>query len=699
MTRRKIILPTLLCLFSFVIRAQQQKEKDSNAITLQAVNVVATSKNAPLRQPLSVSVIDMKQFYTRSSNTADILNQSTGVRVRQDGGLGSRAEFLLNGFTGKQVKIFIDGIPADYLGAGAGLNVLSPSAIDRIEIYKGVIPAELSGDALGGAINVITRKDLPQYLDLTYEHSSFHTHKASLNTRYTGPRKWYAAISGSYNYSDNDYKIDVEIPNAAGNPEPATVRRFHDRFTSHWLHAETGMTGHFAVGVTHSGINKQLQHNIVMTQPYGKANFAENSITPYLRWSVKDFLPKTTMAVYVSHTYSASHFLDTSLNAYNWRGEVANRRHDGGELSGSRNDLRLYTNNTIGRLQTGWTPDSLQTISLQVFQNSYIRTGNDPVAEAFYGKNFYSYRTRSNKWITSIAYQRKIPAWQLSTVTTLKYFSFSSDGFTIVNNEAVSTKQRQHNTRFNQAIKWQPITALAVKASYEYASRLPDETELFGDFALVRSNPKLVPEVSHNLNAGMQVFYPRWSAAITGFLRYTDNIIYLRSSPFFAQYQNLLKAQTMGVEGEVKMKLLPVLQLSANSTYQQIINKTNQVNAGVTDDRYYNLRLPNIPYFFSNAELAFSKPIGKKQHRLHGWYNISHVHWFYLYWSVDGRPDLKATVPDQLVQNMGCTWTLSEDRLTLGGEIHNIADASNYDNFSVQKPGRSFHVKARLLIR
>lgn len=50
-------------------------------------------------------------------------------------------------------------MPLDTKGSGVSLANLPINIIDRIEIYKGVVPASLGTDALGGAINIITKQE------------------------------------------------------------------------------------------------------------------------------------------------------------------------------------------------------------------------------------------------------------------------------------------------------------------------------------------------------------------------------------------------------------------------------------------------------------------------------------------------------------------------------------------------------------
>ena len=72
---------------------------------------------------------------------------------------------------------------------------------------------------------------------------------------------------------------------------------------------------------------------------------------------------------------------------------------------------------------------------------------------------------------------------------------------------------------------------------------------------------------------------------------------------------------------------------------------------------------------------------------------------FFLYWETDGFRATKPTIPSQLVQNVGASYALAGERLTLSAEVHNLANAPAYDNFNVQRPGRSGHLKLRAFLR
>lgn len=674
---------------------------------LNSVEVYARSEGAEVREsPQTVSVMEARQFYTQSASTADLINRMAGVRVRQDGGLGSTADFSINGISGKQVKFFIDGIPVDFYGAALGINVIPINLLDRIEVYKGVVPIYLSGDALGGAMNAVTRRERKDYIDAVYSIGSFSTHKASLNSKYfIGNRGFYAGMNSFYNYSANNYKVDVEIPDQSGVSQPATVRRFHDRFSNYFVRTEIGWLGNkyadeVALSLNLGGLHDEIQHDALMSQPYGKASFKENTRGLGLKASKTNLLFKGLSATFfMGYNHSRSIFADTTLNAYTWNGEIFTTRQYGGEINTSMNLLSFYTDNTLSRTVLHYKPNDRNQFVFSNLTHGFFRKGNDPVAARFYGKDIYQNPTSLLKNIAGLSYERSLFQAKLTSISAVKYYYFRSQGFLVNNsNEITGKKQSQEQVGISQAVKYEPSKKWLLKSSYEYATRLPDELELFGNYYLVRPNANLIPEISHNLNLGLLYSQAKLRFELNGFFRQVDNIIYLRTSRFFAQYQNLLNARIKGIEGDVSFTPFPFLFVSANVTYQDLRNKTLGDKSGTIDDRYVNARLPNIPYLFSNCEIRYASknPSGKKQVQL--WWNANYVHEFFLYWAIDGIKDKKAVVPTQFIQNTGISYSPFTSKLTVSFELFNMLNTKAYDNFNVQKSGRAYSVRLRYYV-
>ena len=113
--------------------------------------------------------------------------------------------------------------------------------MDQIEVYKGVVPVHLGARCLGRSdqyripgkktLAIWTRLILSDHLTVT---------EVNLNGQFISSHNFLFGVNSFYNHSDNNYPVDVEIPNAFGNPEPAKVRRFHDQFSNYLLNVYAG---------------------------------------------------------------------------------------------------------------------------------------------------------------------------------------------------------------------------------------------------------------------------------------------------------------------------------------------------------------------------------------------------------------------------------------------------------------------------
>ena len=78
----------------------------------------------------------------------------------------------IDGFSGKHVKIFIDGVPQEGAGAAFDLNNVPINFADRIEVYKGVVPVGFGTDAIGGVVNIVINKQPGKwFMDASYSHT------------------------------------------------------------------------------------------------------------------------------------------------------------------------------------------------------------------------------------------------------------------------------------------------------------------------------------------------------------------------------------------------------------------------------------------------------------------------------------------------------------------------------------------------
>jgi outer membrane receptor protein involved in Fe transport len=106
-----------------------------------------------------VTVIDARRPSASQASVADLIAGEAGVRVRSRGGLGAFTSVSLRGSEEGEVTVLLDGVPLSRAASGAiDLSTLPADGLERIEIYRGAPPIELGGEAIGGVINLVSRR-------------------------------------------------------------------------------------------------------------------------------------------------------------------------------------------------------------------------------------------------------------------------------------------------------------------------------------------------------------------------------------------------------------------------------------------------------------------------------------------------------------------------------------------------------------
>ena len=190
---------------------------------LDEVVVVSNGVSRVKRSAFNAIAVDTKEFQNSTKNLSDALAKAPGMKLRESGGVGSDMQLMLDGFSGKHVKIFIDGVPQEGVGSSFGLNNIPVNFADRIEVYKGVVPVGFGTDAIGGVINIVTNKKRRNwFLDGSYSYGSFNTHKSYVNFGQTFKNGFTYEINAFQNYSDNDYHVDAPVEDFASRGNGST---------------------------------------------------------------------------------------------------------------------------------------------------------------------------------------------------------------------------------------------------------------------------------------------------------------------------------------------------------------------------------------------------------------------------------------------------------------------------------------------
>jgi len=239
-----------------------------------------------------------------------------------------------------------------------------------------------------------------------------------------------------------------------------------------------------------------------------------------------------------------------------------------------------------------------------------------------------------------------------------------------------------------------------MKASFEKSYRLPDSEELYGDVINLQGNIDLKPEHSYNYNLGASYWLAlhnehQINFNLNGFYRDASDFIRprLNNNQTMQVMDNLGSVTNLGVEAEVRYQSARHFNAGVNLTYQDLRNNTKYEEGQTTESIVYRDRIPNMPYLYGNADASYTfENVGGKGNLLSIGYNMLYVHAFYLYWPSLGSD--KLDIPEQISHDLNATYTYNE-KLQFTLECRNIFDAELYDNFSLQKPGRSITGKIK----
>ncbi|CAI2766501.1 TonB-dependent receptor domain-containing protein [Flavobacterium collinsii] len=680
---------------------------EEDMATLNEVAVTGKSKVQRAReQAYNITAIDLKKTYNTSADLNQVLNKTTGVRIREYGGLGSAFNFSLNGFSGNQVRFFLDGVPMDSYGSALTLNNIPVNMAERIDVYKGVVPIELGADALGGAVNIVTNKNVNRYIDASYSYGSFNTHRAAINARFSGRDGFIANINAFANYADNDYKVDVSVvdKNTSKFLPEQKYKHFHDAYKSGTIMAEAGFKNksfadYLLVGFAVAGNKKEIQQGRTMQKVVGQAFTDSQSFITSLKFKKSDLFTKG-LSLSVNSTYALvnNRSVDTSSRVYDWTGNYVYRQFAGSNDKGELGNKTLYVyDETNSQVTTNLKYQLNDQHSLAV-NYSYLGYKRKETNE--YLRVVELGEPTIDKNILGLSYNFSGLDNRLAISGFGKMFDLATQ--MIANN--VTQSSSSTNYGYGATSAYHLSEQFQIKGSYEHAYRLPSATEMLGDGLTINSNIGLKPESSDNANLGLafntQNSKNHFNAETSIIYREAKDFIRERQEGDKTVYENLQNVQVTGVDGVLRYGYKDFVNFEVNGTYQKSLNK-NRFKTGTTSpDALYNAQLPNVPIFYGNADLTFNfKNIKYQDDKLSLNVSANYIDAFYLTWPVLGSLETKKAIPEQFTQNAMVAYSFLHGKYNLAFECRNITDIKVYDYFKVQKPGRAFSVKFRYFLQ
>jgi len=212
---------------------------------LEPVVLTATKLATPAEQlGASVTVVpgdDVPRYHFET--VEDVLRSVPGVDIRRSGSIGKLSNISIRGANANQVQVLVDGVRVKSPTTGqADLSDISPDLIDRIEVIRGPQSTLYGADAIGGVVNIITKKGQGPFSAIVEGGGGNYE-------TYTG-RGWFSGTYSLLDYSASISHLESagQFKNDRSNKDAINMRlgvslpwESTIAFTLRWDQNETGL--------------------------------------------------------------------------------------------------------------------------------------------------------------------------------------------------------------------------------------------------------------------------------------------------------------------------------------------------------------------------------------------------------------------------------------------------------------------------
>ncbi|RTZ39755.1 TonB-dependent receptor [Candidimonas sp. SYP-B2681] len=288
--------------------------------------VVTASRMAQLQKDVigDVTVIDKKELQKAGQDSiAETLARQPGVQFYNNGGPQTTTGVFLRGTSPAQTLVLVDGIRINSITSGAtSWGAIDPAVIERIEIVRGAASSLYGSDAIGGVINIITKKSGEDRAPAAWANigiGTYSTFKSSVG------------LSGAQDGWDYALSTSMAESNGfnASSPVSGSFNRDADGYSQHALSGSLGYRwkpGHH-IGLTafngyidgdfDSGSDPRVAHAITRQQAYTLTS--TDDITDYWQSVLRFGLSKESNE---SRSYGGSFSFGSLQRSYSWQNNL-----------------------------------------------------------------------------------------------------------------------------------------------------------------------------------------------------------------------------------------------------------------------------------------------------------------------------------------------------------------------------------------
>ena len=487
------------------VHAMEASATNSDEKELEEVTVSGTM--APLTLLESARIVsvlsrtDIERAGVQSVN--DLLKLASGVDVRQRGGFGIQTDISIDGGTYEQVTILLNGVNisnphTDHLAADFPVSIQD---IERIEILEGAASRVYGGQAFGGAVNIVTRREKTNALTLGAEAGS---HGTALGE---GRLTW---TKGS---------VSNRLSGGGGRSDGGTMN-------DGWRKGQLYYQGDYA--------NEQLDLN----WQFGFSRKAYGANTFYSGSSNDQWEQNERYLISIgAETKGRFHFAPTvywnrTYDNYQWHKGTPNNSHQA-DVYGARLGGHI-----------GWKAGKT-AVGAEVRNEGILSSSlGTPMDSTHYvwahgaDKQYVKHATRTNVSY-NVEHTILLSRWTLSA------------GVMANMNTAVD-----HRFRFYPGvdIAYRPTANWKLFASYNKGFRLPSYTDLYYNSPDITGNNQLRPEENRSLSVGARFRHKGIALTARGFYNRGRNLIdYVKQQFGDAARADNFDLDNLGVQAEARV--------------------------------------------------------------------------------------------------------------------------------------------------